>query len=172
MTVQFALKYLILCIAQVLLLVYLSFSQLAYIAILPVMILCLPSSWSAIKAMLLAFITGLAVDFLIDGRLGLCCASLVAVAFSRRTIIRFVFGEEIFLRKEEITLRRQGWPKFLISSAILTAIYLGAYILLDGAGTRALWIDIVKFVCSLIVSTALSMMVAHILCPEANSRWR
>ena len=81
---QTTLKYLLLLLAQIVLWNYFNFTQYLFVAFLPAMILCLPVSRSAVYAMVVAFLTGLAADFLVTGQLGLTAFALVPVALLRR----------------------------------------------------------------------------------------
>lgn len=165
---NFGIKYLLLVVAQILLCNYFNFSQYLMLAYLPVMILCIPIRRKTISAMILAFVTGFAIDFFSSGMLGLTSLALVPVAFARRGIIQLVFGEEVFARGENITIRRQGLPKMILAILMVTAIFLAVYIWADGAGTRPLWFNAVKFAASLVLCTLVSIFIENIL--EADSR--
>ena len=127
------LKYFLLFLAQAVLWNYFNFSQYIVIAILPAMILCLPISRSTVEAMLIAFVTGVAMDFLVTGQLGLTAFALVPAGLLRRQVISLVFGSELFARGEELSLHRQGWLKFALAILLLTAVFLLPYIWLDDA---------------------------------------
>ena len=166
------LKYILLLIAQILLWNFFNFSQYLMISFLPVMILMMPINRSTNATLILAFLSGLAVDFFADGQLGLSIAALLPVALLRRPVIMFVFGNELFSRGENLSTSRQGWEKIIMAIIIATAIFLFVYIMLDSAGTRAFWVDMVKFLASLPVSTLISFFVADILSPENESKWK
>lgn len=162
----FTLKFLLLTLAQILLWNYFNFTQFLMVAFLPALILCLPIRRGAVYAMVIAFATGFAADFFSSGMLGLTSAALVPVALARRGIISLVCGEEVFARGENITIRRQGLPKMALAILIETAIFLAIYIWADGAGTRPLWFNLVKFGASLIAGTLVSLFAANILDSE------
>lgn len=169
---RYAVKYTILLIIQILLINYLSVSQFVMVVFMPVMILCLPSRVSTTKAMIIAFFSGLAVDFLSASSLGLCSAALVLSAFARKFVCTLIFGSELFARGETITFARQGWKKIYVSNLILSALFFLVFIAIDSAGTRPLWIDAVKFVASLLIGSLVSIYIASILCTEPSSRWK
>lgn len=164
--------YLLLLAVQVLLMNYLNLSQYVLLCFLPAMILCLPIRLSSIAVMCIAFATGFAVDFSAQGVLGLCSFALVPVAFSRRLIISMVYGNELFSRGEDPSVRRQGVFKMALLLLIGTALFLLLYIWMDGAGTRPLWFNLLRFSCSLLLSTALSVFVADQITREEDERWR
>ena len=166
------LKYFLLFLAQAVLWNYFNFSQFIVIAILPAMILCLPISRSTVEAMLIAFVTGVAMDFLVTGQLGLTAFSLVPVGLLRRPVISLVFGSELFARGEELSLRRQGWLKFIPAILLLTAAFLLPYIWLDDAGTRPFWFGAAKFALSLLLSGFVSVFICDILLEDTAARWR
>ncbi|MBQ6243850.1 MAG: hypothetical protein IJK55_03930 [Bacteroidales bacterium] len=169
---QTTLKYLLLLLAQIVLWNYFNFTQYLFVAFLPAMILCLPVSRSAVYAMVVAFLTGLAADFLVTGQLGLTSFALVPVALLRRPVITLVFGSELFARGEDLSFQRQGWQKFLLAVLLLTAVFLLLYLWVDDAGMHPFWFLAVKFAASLAVSTALSLYVANLMLEETGERWK
>ena len=164
----FAIKFLILAVAQVLLWNYFDFTQYLMLVYLPVLIVCLPIRRGTVFAMLVAFVTGFAVDFFSSGMMGLTSMALVPVAFARRGIIQLVCGEEVFARGENISIKRQGLPKMALAILMETAIFLVIYIWADGAGTRPLWFNLVKFASSLLAGTLISLLMSNIL--DSDSR--
>ncbi len=169
---QTTLKYLLLLLAQIVLWNYFNFTQYLFIAFLPAMILCLPISRSTVQAMVVAFLTGLAADFLVTGQLGITSFALVPVALLRRPVIALVFGSELFVRGEELSFQRQGWQKFLLAILMLTAVFLLLYIWVDDAGMRPLWFGAVKFAASLAASTLVSVFIANLMLEETGERWK
>ena len=166
------LKYLLLFLAQAALWNYCNFSQYLVVVLLPAMLLCLPAGRGTIPVMCLAFVTGLAADFLVTGQLGLTSFCLVPVALLRRRVIRIVFGQELFVRDESLSFRRQGWQKFLTAILLLTAVFLLFFVWVDEAGTRPLWFCAAKFGISLAVSTAAGMLVAYLMLEESGEPWK
>lgn len=165
---RFTFKFLLLALAQILLWNYFDFSQYLMIVFLPTLILCMPIKRGGIFAMIIAFATGFAVDFFSSGMLGLTSAALVPVALVRRGIITLVCGEEVFARGENISIRRQGFPKMTLAILMVTALFLFIYIWADGAGTRPFWFNAVKFGASLITGTFISLLVCNILDSESR----
>ena len=116
--------------------------------------------------MMLAFASGLAVDWLSEGLIGINAASLIPVALARKGIIRIFFGEDLITRKDSFSFNKYGTAK--VSAAILTSlsIFLVIYIMLDGAGTHPMWFNLAYFGSSLICNWLLSLLVTHILTPD------
>ena len=168
----FALRYFLLFLAQVAVWNYFNFSQYVFVVFLPALILCLPLERGPIRAMLIAFLTGLAADFLVTGQIGMTSFALVPVALMRRSVIRLVFGSELYARGEELSFRRQGWQKFLFCLVILTAVYLILHLWVDGAGMYSPGFNALKFGVSLLVSSAVSMAVAYLMLEETGAQWR
>ena len=167
-----ALKYGVLFLAQAALWNYFNFSQFLTIVFLPAMIFCLPVSYGTVRTMVVAFLTGLALDFIVTGQLGLTSFALVPVALLRRPVIRFNFGAEIFARGEELSFRRQGWQKFVPSLFLLTAVFLLLYIWVDNAGMHPFWFCAVKFAASLAASGSVSVWIAFLMLEETGERWK
>ena len=165
-------KYILLFVAQSALWNYGNFSQYLLIVFLPAMILCLPVERGPVYAMVLAFVTGLLMDFMVTGQLGLTSLALVPVALLRRPVIRLVFGSELFARGEDLSFHRQGWQKFVLAVLLATAVFLLVFLWADGAGTRPLWFNALKFAVSLAAGTLLGVFVAYVMLEDSGERWR
>lgn len=156
---RFLLIYLILVIAQILINNLLGISQYLLLSLLPMLMLCLPVKTGSLTAMLIAFATGLVVDFFSNGLLGMTSFALVPTALCRRLVISLVFGSEVFSRGENITLRRQGVPKFALAILLITAVYFLLYVPLDSAGTRTFGFNALRFVISVLSSSLVSLLL-------------
>ncbi len=164
-------KFILLFVVQLLVWNYCNFLQYVFIVFLPVMLLCLPIERGSISLMLLAFVLGVAADFLVNGQLGLTALALVPVAALRRTVIQLVFGNEILARGEELSFHRQRYTKFATATLMLTSVFLLVYLWVDGAGMYSLGFLALKYVISLLVSTAVSVPVAYLLLEESTGKW-
>jgi len=164
-------KFILLFVAQLLVWNYLDFSQYVFIVFLPVMLLCLPVGRGSIRLMLLAFVLGVAADFLVSGQIGTTALALVPVAALRRIVIQLVFGNEILARGEELSFHRQRYTKFVTATLMLTSVFLLVYLWVDGAGMYSLGFLALKYVISLLVSTAVSVPVAYLLLEESTGKW-
>lgn len=169
---RFLTSFLLLLIVQICIANFFRLSQYVTLSILPAMILLIPIRRGTVPALIIAFVTGLAVDLLSDGLLGLNALALVPVAFCRLGIIRLVFGDEIFARKEDISIPRQGIWKMSVALFMALSLFLIIYIWADGAGTRPLWFSAIRFAASLAGGYILSIIVARILAPERTSGTR
>ena len=165
-------KYILLFLAQAALWNYFDFSQYLFIVFLPAMLLCLPVDRGPVYAMVVAFLTGLAADFLVTDQLGMTSLALVPVALLRRSVIRLVFGEELFSRGEELSFHRQGWQKFVPGVILVTAVFLLVYIWVDSAGIYSFGFCALKFALSLVVSSAAGVGVAYLMLEETGERWK
>ena len=164
----FWLIYLALLVAQLLLSTYANFSPYVMVTLLPVMVLCIPIRVDTLPAMLIAFASGLLVDFLSEGLLGLNALALVPVAFARNPIIQLIFGGEIFAREEDFSIHRSGFWKVAVAILLSTALFVAVYVWADGAGTRPLLYNAIRFAASLLVSTGLSLLVVDLLAPDSR----
>lgn len=164
----FWLIYLLLLVAQLLLSTYANFTPYVMVTLLPVMVLCIPIRVGTTLAMLIAFASGLAVDALSEGILGINALALVPVAFARFGIIRLIFGGELFAREEDFSVHRSGFWKVAIAVVLSTALFLLVYIWADGAGTRPLLFNALRFAGSLAASTALSFLAIDPLAPDSR----
>ena len=160
---NFSLIYALMLVCQIVLSNYADLGPYITLTLLPAMILCVPTSISSITCMLIAFMSGFATDWLAEGLLGLNVAALLPVALIRKGVIRIFLGEDIIARNDSFSIRKNGLGK--VTSALLTctAIFLAAYIFLDGAGTRPFWFCATKFGVSLACNWALGILVIRTL---------
>lgn len=162
----FWLIYVLLVIAQLLLTNYLRVSPYLMLTILPVMVLCISIRTGTAAAMLIAFVTGLTVDYLSEGLLGLNALALVPVAFLRNSIIRLVFGNELFAREEDFSVERNGFGKAALALLIAHSLFLIIYIWVDSAGMRPFSFNAIRFAVSLAAGMLLSLLTLALLAPD------
>ena len=163
---HFFLTYLLMLVLQILICNYLNLSPYLLLTILPVMILMLPIRFGALFAMLLAFVSGLAVDYLSEGVIGLNALALVPVALLRKGIIYLVFGSEFFARKEDISLRKHGAVKMSVAIILAQSVFLLIYIWADGAAMRPFLFNSIRFIVSLIAGWLLSLLLSMVLATD------
>ena len=159
----FTVTYILMVVAQMLLTNYFHFTSLCMVTILPMMVLCIPTKVETVWAMVIAFATGLAVDFFAEGALGLNALSLVPVAFVRKGLINMIFGTEPFEHKENISARKYGFARVSFAVILVTTLFLTIYILADCAGTRPLWFMGSKLGISLLASYLVSALIVNLL---------
>ena len=160
---HFFLTYFLMLVLQILICNYLNLSPYLMLTILPVMILMLPIRFGTLFAMILAFVSGLAVDYLSEGVIGLNALALVPVALTRKGIIYLVFGSEFFARKEDISLRKHGALKMSVAIILSLALFLLIYIWADGASMRPFLFNLVRFAVSLVAGWLLSLLLSMTL---------
>ena len=165
---QFYLVFVVLTIVQMLICNYFHLSAYLMLSILPVMVLCLPLRVGTTGAMIIAFVTGLLVDLLAEGMLGINTLALVPVAYARKGVIRLVFGEELFARKEDFSVRKNGFGKVAVAIFIVQALFLLVYIWADSAGTRPFSFNVIRFGVSLIAGWVVSLLIIDILAPDTR----
>lgn len=166
MSQHFGILYVLLLICQIVLCNYSPLGPYIMLSVLPAMVLCIPLKISTPACMMIAFASGLAVDWLSEGLIGINAASLVPVALARKSIARIFFGEDLITRKDSFSFNKYGVAK--ISAAILTSltIFLALYTILDGAGTRPVLSNLAYFGASLASNWILCLIVTNILTPD------
>lgn len=166
MNQHFGILYILLLICQIFMSNYSPVGPYSMLSFLPAMVLCIPLKISTVWCMLIAFGSGLAIDWLSEGLIGINAASLVPVALSRKLIIRVFFGEDLITRGDSFSFNKYGVAK--VSAAVVTAItiFLAIYIMLDGAGTRPIWFNLAYFGASLLANWLLCLIVTNILTPD------
>ena len=163
---NFKLLYFLLVICQIVICNFSYLGPYVMLSILPAMIMCIPLSVSTAGCMIIAFVTGLSVDWLSEGLIGINAASLLPVALARQTFIRIFLGEDIINRKDSFSVRKNGLGKVLIAMTAAYMLFLCIYIFLDGAGTRPFWFGAARFAVSLVVNLTLAILTANILTPD------
>ena len=163
---NFGLLYFLLTICQVVLCNYSNLGPYIMLTLLPAMVLCIPTQVSTIACMLIAFASGLATDWLSEGLLGLNAAALVPVALMRKSIIKIFLGEDLIVRGDRFSYKKNGFVKVSIAHMVCIAVFLGIYIILDGAGTLPALFCLTKAGVSLLCNFVLSIIVTNILSPD------
>ena len=156
----FWLNYALLVVVQLLLSNFLRVSPYMMLTIL------LSIRVGTVGAMFIAAATGLTVDFLTEGVIGLNTISLIPVAFCRNGIIRLVFGTELFARREDFSPQRNGFSKTLLALLIAQSLFLVIYIWVDSAGMRSLSFNAIRFGVSLVTGMLVSLFTLGILAPD------
>ena len=163
---HFGTLYFLLVIGQIVLCNYSDFGPYIMLSMLPAMVLCIPPSISTIAGMFIAFFSGLSVDWLSEGLLGINAAAIVPVALMRKSIIKIFLGEDLISRGDQFSYRKNGFAKVSAAHFVCLIIFLGIYILLDGAGTRPAWFCFTKGGTSLACNFILTIIVTNILAPD------
>lgn len=162
----FGILYILLVIVQMIICNYFQFSPYFVLSILPAMVLCIPLNIGTGMAMVIAFVTGLSVDWLAEGLIGINTVALLPVAYARKTIIRIILGEDLISRQESFTFRKNGIVKIGIALLISYLIFFVIYITLDGAGTRSFWFNLLRFILSLSGSLIAALITTSAITSE------
>jgi len=162
----FFIYYVILVAAQMLICNFFRFTPWIMLSILPVLVLCIPTRYGTTTAMLIAFATGLTVDFLAEGLAGINTLALVPVALSRRFICDSIFGTELTARGEDFSFRKYGAVKVIFAILLVQALFLAIYIWADGAEARPLLFSLGRFTASLGAGVLVSIPIAEMITPD------
>ena len=163
---NYIMMFLLIVGVQLLICNYLHISTFLTLSILPCAILLMPTRYSPVVAMILAFASGLAVDTLAEGVTGLNALALVPVAGARRWICGFIFGKELTATGEDVSMMKYGMGKMALAIFIAQFIFLMIYIWADGAGARPLMFNALRFSVSLVAGTLISLIIAKLLDPN------
>ena len=163
---NFGILFTILVIAQMIICNYFQITPYVVLSILPAMILCIPLTVSTSFCMIIAFVSGLAVDWLAEGLIGINAAALVPVALARKSIIRIFLGEDLIARRDSFTFKKNGIGKISVALFAALAIFFVIYTALDGAGMRPTSFNLIRFTASVTASLALSLVVSAVLIPD------
>lgn len=130
------------------------------LCLLPLLILQIPLSRSPHVVMLIAFGLGLGLDILSDGVPGLNAFAAVLAAAPRKFFFRLLVNSDRQDKTEVPLLTEVGLIKYLKYLAVLCAIYMAAYVLVDCISFRPLGFIALKFLISWVASTALCLLLA------------
>lgn len=162
---RFFLLFLLTVAVQILISNFLNLSQFVMINLMPALILCIPYRISSPILMLITFIAGFFVDLMAGGVLGLTLVALLPVAFARNIMLNLVLGSDTLSRLDSVSLAKHGSTRISLVLLILLMLFMLIYIWTDAAGTRPVWFLLVKFLCSTIVSYAISLLLVKIAAP-------
>lgn len=162
-TQNFGLLFFLMVLGQMVLCNFAGISPYVMLTMLPAMIICVPLTISTPVCMIIAFATGLSVDWLSEGVIGINAASLVPVALMRKPLIRFFLGEDLITRSDSFSFRKNGTAKISLVLILSLLIFLSIYIFLDGAGTRPTWFNLARLGGSLLCNYVLALIVTNIL---------
>lgn len=165
-TQNFGILYTLMVIGQIVLCNYSQFGPYIMLTMLPAMILCIPTHVSTITCMLIAFASGLSVDWLSEGLLGLNTAAILPVALARKTVIKLFMGEDLISRGDNFSYRKNGFAKISTAHTVCLIVFLSIYIILDGAGTRPVSFCLTKGIISFVCNFFLAILVTNILSPD------
>lgn len=153
--------YILMLFVQVIICQIFQFGPYCIPTLLPVMLMCMPTDWSSLKCMVVAFLSGLFVDFFGDGLLGLNAFALVPLAFVRNFILSKSFNEDLIARGELISWRKWGVLLILRTAVLFIALFLALYIVMDAAGERGFLPCLQTFGISLATNIVLGVGVLH-----------
>lgn len=163
--IRFSVFFILLLILQLVLTRYCLMGPYVYICILPAMILCMPTSLPTPWTLAVAFLSGLVVDGLADGPLGLNAASLLAVALLQKTLISVIIDEDIVERNYNFSFHANGIIKVGLTLTLEILVYLTIYVFLDGAGLTSFSFNVLKVLISTPICLIFGSVVINILSP-------
>lgn len=163
---NYFLMFLLILGVQLLICNYLHISAYLTLSLLPCAILLIPTKFGTTTAMLIAFASGLTVDVLAEGVVGLNALALVPVAGLRRCLCDTFFGKEISLTGEDVSMMKYGPGKMALVLAIVQSVFLIIYIWADGSAARPFMFNFLRFTLSLVTGTLLSLVTANLLDPN------
>lgn len=163
---NFRTLYILLLVFQAILCNYSNLGPYVMLSMLPAMVLCIPLSVSTPLCLLIAFASGLSVDWLSEGLIGLNASALLPVAILRKPLISSFIGEDLIARGDNFSIRKNGASKVFFALLSSVALFILLYVFLDGAGARPFWFSAARFGASLACNMALGFIVVNVLTGE------
>lgn len=168
MSRNFTLTFVLLTVVQMILSNFFHFTPYISLSLLPVMVLNIPTKTDTVAAMLIAFVTGLAVDLFAEGTLGINALSLVPIALIRRPLIGLMFGSEPFEQNESITTGKYGTVRVFVELLLGNLIFFAIYVSAECAGTRPLWFIAARTGLSAVCSAFISLFTVNLLAYDSR----
>ncbi len=128
--------------------------------LIPLLILLIPLSFRPHAVLLIAFGLGLGLDLLSDGVPGLNAFAAVLAAAPRKFFYRTMVNADRQDKTEVPLMGEVGLVKYIKYLAVLTAIYLVAYVLVDCISFRPAGFIALKVIASWLASTVLCLLLA------------
>ena len=128
--------------------------------LIPLLILLIPLSYRPHAVLLIAFGLGLGLDLLSDGVPGLNAFAAVLAAAPRKFFYRTMVNADRQDKTEVPLMGEVGLVKYIKYLAVLTAIYLVAYVLVDCISFRPAGFIALKVIASWLASTVLCLLLA------------
>ncbi|MBR5735420.1 MAG: hypothetical protein IKX60_01300 [Bacteroidales bacterium] len=151
----------ILLLIQIVLSGYVNVGPYIYLCCLPLLVIYLPLDQDAGVSMFIAFITGLIVDTLCDGIIGLNAAAAVALAAARRPLYAACFSKDNLERAVIPTIQEAGVLRHINFILASLAVYFIVYIGLDSVGMESLQTTVLRFVLSCAANLAIILALDY-----------
>lgn len=165
---NYAITYLLLLMIQMVICNYFRLGPFILVSLLPAMVFCLPLRLGTAQAMLIAFVTGLCVDLLAEGMLGLNATAIVPVAYMRKGLCKLIFGDELVERGNDFYIDKHGFGKVIFALGLANALFLIIYIAADGGESMPFIFNLAKFAISLLICILFSLIVADVSKPDSG----
>lgn len=140
---------------------FIDFNPLIQFCLLPMVIIALPQNWKIPVVMTVAFIIGLAADFMAQGIPGINAGAAVLVAALRDVIYRRLISTDNRSAAFAPSILSLGKMQYFKYIAILSAIYCLLYIFLDRFSLAPLGENLLRFLTTFSVSTVVIFIFSH-----------
>lgn len=163
---RFILVYFLMLVLQLILTKCCQIGPFLYISLLPAMIFCMPTTRRTSFVMLIAFLSGLLVDALADGPLGLNALALIPCAFIQKPLVGFFIDKDVVERGYSFSFHQFGYIKVGLALIIEVFLFFTLYVLFDGAGERSAGFNAAKIFVSSLISFIFCMVATGVLSPR------
>ncbi len=162
-------RFVLLVLLQVLVLDTVQFGGYVVPYVFLLFVLVLPLDINKSLLLVLAFITGLTVDFF-ENTLGLQTAALVFMAFMRPWVLKFYFPTLEYEKGEEPGLSKLGVTGFLKYTLTLSLFYQFALTFLEVFSFRHFFQSLWEIILNALVSTAVILIVVLLFTSRKHRR--
>ncbi len=150
--IKYTVRFTALVLLQVLVLNNINLGGYIHPAVYVLFILLLPVRMNKNLVMLVAFFTGLSIDYF-GNTPGLHAGASVLLAFARPGVLSLFFKPIDFGKKEEPGLRKTGWSGFTRYTFVLVLLHHSALFIFETLDFSALHLTLLRILLSSLVST-------------------
>ena len=164
------LKYIILgaflVLIQILISGYINIWPMLYIAVFPFVIIILPQQINKFLLLPVAFLLGIAVDFISDGIPGLNAAALTALAFFKDPILKLLLSRTALENLSGVTEYTLGSSKFLLYTILMYSIFFLFYMGLDSFGYYSFGYTALRLIINVIANSFIAILFGKALAKQ------
>lgn len=146
-------------LAQLLISNFVDFGPMLFIAIYPLFIIILPTSFSLLSVLLWGFAMGFGVDILYNGVAGMNTAAAVMIAFLRETVLRMVIRKGEMESQIRPGLLEMGFPRFLFYSGFMLIIHHMTIVFLESLSLTYFYGNFPRLLISFAVNSLLLLLL-------------
>lgn len=154
--------FIVILVLQLLCCEFVNLWPMLYMALIPIMVILLPSSVSTYAVMLCGFAIGLLTDALADGILGLNAACCTFIGACKNMITRPMMKYQIQGEDSSVEGFEFRKGKLVALLTICYTLFFVPYVLIDGAGVSGVWYLVARIVLNVVVNVIIAFLLIRL----------